>query len=566
MQAIDKALGREPKRDWDAVWSHIEDVLHSRKSRWKAPEQKLFRRVFTRKDPEAEPVARGGRGGGYEPDADLRDFENVPLKDDIDAYFEHEVHPPCTRRLDGPQQEQSRLRDQLQPVLLPVHAASASGGDRCGAEASGGEDHALAAGGDGVSSVTATQRKLKYVATINDETLGEDTDPDFEIQYVDISNVDSSGGLVQTVTCRFEDAPSRARRCIRDGDVIISTVRTYLQAITQVQSPPENMIASTGFAVVRPRPEFHANYLKYALRESGFLAEVEKRSVGVNYPAINTSDLASIRVHVRPQQRAIADYLDRETARLDALVAVKERVLGLLAEKRRALITRAVTRGLNPRAPFRDSGIPWLGEIPAHWEIRRLKHISPYITVGVVVNPSSYVVPDGVPFLYGSDITEEGINTDSARRVPLDVSRSELAKTCLRTGDLVTVRVGAPGITAVVPLELDGANCASIMLTRGAASFDSNWLAYAMNSSVGKHQVALVQYGAAQEQFNIGHAVAFSFAVPSLTEQRDIVSHIDSTIGAVDTLRKATTQMIELLKERRAALISAAVTGQLEVT
>ena len=73
------------------------------------------------------------------------------------------------------------------------------------------------------------------------------------------------------------------------------------------------------------------------------------------------------------QQRAIADYLDRETARLDGLVAAKERVLGLLAEKRRALITHAVTRGLDPRAPLRDSGIPWLGEIPAHWEIERTR-------------------------------------------------------------------------------------------------------------------------------------------------------------------------------------------------
>ena len=93
VQAIDKALGREPQRDWNAVWSRIEDLLHERKSRWKAPEQKLFRSVFTQKDPEAEPVAKGGRDEGYEPDADLRDFENVPLKDDIDAYFEREVRP-----------------------------------------------------------------------------------------------------------------------------------------------------------------------------------------------------------------------------------------------------------------------------------------------------------------------------------------------------------------------------------------------------------------------------------------------------------------------------------------
>jgi type I restriction enzyme M protein len=93
VQAIDKALGREPQRDWNAVWARIGEVLRICMSRWKASEQKLFRSVFTQNDPEAEPVARGGRDEGYEPDADLRDFENVPLKDDIDAYFEREVRP-----------------------------------------------------------------------------------------------------------------------------------------------------------------------------------------------------------------------------------------------------------------------------------------------------------------------------------------------------------------------------------------------------------------------------------------------------------------------------------------
>ena len=93
VQAVDEVLGREPQRDWNRVWSRIEDVLHSRKSGWKAPEKKLFRSVFTQKDPAAEPVAKVGDKDGYEPDADLRDFENVPLTDDIDAYFEREVHP-----------------------------------------------------------------------------------------------------------------------------------------------------------------------------------------------------------------------------------------------------------------------------------------------------------------------------------------------------------------------------------------------------------------------------------------------------------------------------------------
>ena len=92
VQVIDKALGREPMHDWNAVWRRIEDVLHERQSRWRATERQLFRSVFTQKDAEAEPVARD-RHGSYDPDADLRDFENIPLKDDIDAYFEREVRP-----------------------------------------------------------------------------------------------------------------------------------------------------------------------------------------------------------------------------------------------------------------------------------------------------------------------------------------------------------------------------------------------------------------------------------------------------------------------------------------
>ena len=93
VQAIDKTLGREPQRDWNSVWSRIEDLLRSRNSGWKAIEKRLFRNVFTQKDPEAEPVAKGGRSGGFEPDPALRDFESVPLKEDISTYFEREVLP-----------------------------------------------------------------------------------------------------------------------------------------------------------------------------------------------------------------------------------------------------------------------------------------------------------------------------------------------------------------------------------------------------------------------------------------------------------------------------------------
>jgi len=93
IQAIDRKLGREPQRNWNDVWGRIQDLLQQRKVSWKKSESALFRSVFTQKDAEAEPVAKVGRNDGYEPDPDLRDFESVPLKDDVDLYFEREVHP-----------------------------------------------------------------------------------------------------------------------------------------------------------------------------------------------------------------------------------------------------------------------------------------------------------------------------------------------------------------------------------------------------------------------------------------------------------------------------------------
>jgi type I restriction enzyme S subunit len=166
--------------------------------------------------------------------------------------------------------------------------------------------------------------RLKYIATINDEALPETTDPDYEFNYVDIGSVDAAKGIVATETYRFEDAPSRARRIVRDGDTIISTVRTYLRAIVAIREPVENMIVSTGFAVVRPRT-LDASFLSYALRSPFFVETVVSRSTGVSYPAINAPEVGNIGVTLPSldEQRAIAVFLDRETARIDALIEKK---------------------------------------------------------------------------------------------------------------------------------------------------------------------------------------------------------------------------------------------------
>lgn len=216
-----------------------------------------------------------------------------------------------------------------------------------------------------------------------------------------------------------------------------------------------------------------------------------------------------------------------------------------------------------PYPKYKVSGVEWLGDVPEGWNVKRLKHISPEQVVGIVVNPSNFVVDEGLPFIYGGDIQEGKINLDTKRRID-DTGNSRNPKSILRSGDLVTVRVGAPGITAVVPPELDGGNCASVMLTRRSVRFDSGWLCYAMNSHSTRCQVQVVQYGAAQEQFNIGHAVNFIIATPSLRDQNSIANFLDVETAKIDTLIAKQEAMISLLQEKRQAVISHAVTKGLD--
>ena len=408
------------------------------------------------------------------------------------------------------------------------------------------------------TAVPTSQRKLKYVASINDEALGEDTDADFEIQYVDISNVDSSGRIGELPAYRFEDAPSRARRRVRDGDVVISTVRTYLQAIAQIQNPPKNMIASTGFAVVRPLPEFHTSYFKYALRELGVLAEIEKRSVGVNYPAINASDLASIPIHVHPlaQQRTIADYLDRETACIDALITVKKRILRLLAEKRQALITRAVTRGLDANVPFRDSGVPWLGKIPAHWETERARWL--------------FRERDERSDRGEEDLLTVSHLTGVTLRSEKDVNMFEAAtkkgyKICV-SGDLVIntmwAWMGAMGVSS-----LDGIVSPAYNVYELSERLDTSYVDALVRLSTFAEEVTRYSKGVWSSRLRLYPQGFFGvrLPVPPLYEQGEIVTRMMSICKRLDELRVAAERTIALLKERRAALITAAVTGQIGV-
>ena len=281
-------------------------------------------------------------------------------------------------------------------------------------------------------------------------------------------------------------------------------------------------------------------------------------------PGLNreTAYAKDVLVPPLPQQRAIADYLDRETARLDALVAAKERVLGLLAEKRRALITRAVTRGLDPNVTLRDSGIPWLGEIPAHWEIKRLKHVGRAI-IGLTFDPADTVTDNsGVLVLRASNVRAQKIAFDDNLFVLTDIPKSLRTRVgdiliCSRSGSRALI-----GKNALIEQAAAGLTFGAFMTV--FRSPHNEYLFYIFNSPLFDYQAGAFSTSTIN-QLTVETLNGMEVPLPPPSEQRAIVASLRKRTSRLDRLVEATDQTISLLKERRAALIAAAVTGQIGV-
>lgn len=421
-------------------------------------------------------------------------------------------------------------------------------------------------------------KRLKYSASINDEALPETTPPDLQLKYVDIGGVDAVNGITAVEDMVFDDAPSRARRIVRDGDTIVSTVRTYLRAISPIRKPPDNLIVSTGFAVVRPR-EINPKYLSYALRESRFVETVVARSVGVSYPAVNASEVATISITLPPkdEQQVVADFLDRETARINTLVAKKRTLIERLKEKRTALISLTVTRGLPPGAAhaagldphpkLKPSGIAWLGDILAHWDVSPIKFlVSTAVTDGPHETPE--IIDEGVPFVSAEAISNGRINFDAIRGHISEEDHKRYSKKYRpKLGDIFMVKSGATtGRIAMVETDIDFNIWSPLAAIRCNPNLADRHFVYLYLQSR-EFQTAVELSWSFGTQQNIGMGVIQNLAVPVPLpeEQAAIADFLNRETAKIDQMVAKVEIAIEQLREYRTALINAAVTGKIDV-
>jgi restriction endonuclease S subunit len=405
-------------------------------------------------------------------------------------------------------------------------------------------------------------RRLKFLATCNDDTLPEETDPDYEIDYVDISSVNLIEGITKIEKLSFENAPSRARRRVKDGDTIISTVRTYLKAIASIQSPPENMIVSTGFAVVRPREIIDHRFLGYAMQSVEFIDAVVANSTGVSYPAINPTLLICIPVAYptdKREQRKIAAFLDWKTGQIDGLIAKKQALLETLKEKRLALITQAVTKGLNPKAPLKDSGIPWLGKVPEHWEIMRLGYRI-HIQEGQV-DPEDNIYSEMLM------IAPNHIESNTGRCYGILSASDQAAisgKYRVHKDDIVYSKI-RPHLNKCTIVNFDGLCSADMYPIRPEKALIGRFLLYWMLAQPFLDYATESSMRVAMPKLNRDTLNAAPLVVPPQNEQRKIADFIDTETDKIDALVSEIHSAIARLAEYRTALITAATTGKIDV-
>ena len=267
-----------------------------------------------------------------------------------------------------------------------------------------------------------------------------------------------------------------------------------------------------------------------------------------------------------PEQTAIAAFLDRETAKIDGLVAEQRRLMELLKEKRQAVISHAVTKGLNPDVPMKPSGIEWLGDVPEHWGTRTIARISTKITNGYVGPTRDILVEEGVPYIQATHIKRGRVNFNGGYFVTQQWCDAH-AKSILAEGDVLIVQTGAgTGDVGLVSKAEVGFNChALIIIACDKGLLSGKFLAAVLQSEYGRQKLESIQTGGMHPHLNCGNVKFVEVPVPPQPEQSEVVLCIRDACETFDTLTAEAQRAIDLLQERRTALISAAVTGQIDV-
>jgi type I restriction enzyme S subunit len=358
---------------------------------------------------------------------------------------------------------------------------------------------------------------------------------------------------------------------LRSGDVLVtkdSEARDDIAVPALVTRDMPGVLCGYHLAQLRPTNRIHGSFLYYAFKTPSISTQFEAAATGITRYGLSVGALKKARLYLPPlpEQRAIAAYLDRETERIDTLIDKKERLIDLLEEKRTALISHAVTKGLDDDVAMQDSGVEWLGEIPAHWTNARLKFVA-RLETGHTPSRSKdkYWEECTIPWVTLSDVGKlRSGRLDYIRETKEKISELGLENSSARLlpeGTVILSRTASVGFAAILENPMattqDFANwiCGDDLLPK-----------YLLHCFRGmRHEFDRLIEGSTHKTIYMPDIERFRIPLPPLSEQRAIAAYLDRETERIDTLIDTIQDAIDRLKEYRTALISAAVTGQIDV-
>jgi type I restriction enzyme S subunit len=380
-------------------------------------------------------------------------------------------------------------------------------------------------------------------------------------------------GKVQNNSIHKEDADTfitkkalaeSAAKLIRPGSALIA-----LTGATCANAAFLTFESTANQSVVGIEPKLNADgrFIYYSLLSQR--EQVLTHKSGGAQGGINQEDVRNLVIAApeKAEQTAIAKFLDRETGKIDGLVAEQQRLVKLLKEKRQAVISHAVTKGLNPHAPMKPSGIEWLGDVPVGWRIVQLSMLAKMIQTGPFGSQlhSEDYVENGIPVINPSNIQDGRIEPDWSCSITAE-DANRLSQHKLINGDIVFGRRGEMGRCALVSANEVGWICGTGSLNvRLLPEVFPPFISIYLRTEYVREWLKLESVGSTMDNLNTQILGAIKLPLPNLSEQTAIVDYLETEIAKFDTLTAEAQRAIDLLQERRTALISAAVTGQIDV-
>ena len=390
------------------------------------------------------------------------------------------------------------------------------------------------------------------------------------IRYITTGNV-GEGKYKEQGMGYISEATFQKLRCteVLPGDVLVSRLNMPIGRACIVPDLGGKVVTSVDNVIVRTSDHFDRRFLIFLLSCKSHFANMENLARGTTMQRISRSALGRVRFAFPPvvEQMQIAALVDSETSKIDALVAEQEKLMGLLKEKRQAVISHAVTKGLDPTVQMKDSGVEWLGDVPAHWSVKRLKFVA-VVQTGIAKGKNTTgkeII--SVPYLRVANVQDGYLALESIAII--DIEPEQLSRYQLMFGDVLMNEGGdfdKLGRGAIWKDEIQNCIHQNHVFAVRPHAISPQWL----NQVTGSEYAQFYFKGRSKQSTNLAsisssNVMEFPVVLPPDDEQIELLQYIEERSQELDTLKAEAEHSIAVLVERRTALISAAVTGKIDV-